>query len=121
MSLQEKLSEIRSIKLELDSMAKRNRTLRTRYQQLQTDVIHILQESNHPGVKLNDTAVLIKSKLMNHKKPKKQLQSDTLAILSKYGVHKPEELLRELEKVKTDAIIEKKKLEFVKTNPKKNI
>ena len=95
MSVQSKIDEVHSIKVELASMAKKSTNLRKRVKILESEICKYMESKNQEGFKYNGLAVIKENKVKNSVKPKKQQEKDMLTVLKKY-TNNPTNLLKEI-------------------------
>jgi hypothetical protein len=114
MSIQGKVNELQSIKLELKSLQARSSKLRKRMKQIEEDINDYLVSKDQPGLKYQGTAIIRETKEKRRVKKKNEQRSDVIYVLEKYGVHSPEKVFDEIMEAKRGSPTEHTKLKFKK-------
>jgi hypothetical protein len=96
MSIQSKIDEVHSIKVELTSLNKKSGILRKRVKILEADICKYMESKNQEGFKYNGLAVIKETNIKNTLKPKKQQEKDMIGVLKKY-TNNPTGLLKEIQ------------------------
>ena len=98
---------------------KENASLRKRSKVIEQNITEYLESKDQPGVKFQDTAIVVDKRPKWSYKSKKDTEEDSLRILEDYGVSNAKEVLDELSKARKGNEIETKKIKIKKIKSKK--
>jgi hypothetical protein len=119
MSIVSFINELQSIKVAIATHTKETAILRKRAKVIEQQITDYLEAKDQPGVKFQDTAIVVDTKPKWAYKNKKDTEEDSLKILEEYGVSNPKEALEELLKARKGDEIETKKIKIKKIKSKK--
>ena len=114
MSIVNFINELQSIYVAIAKNNKDNASLRKRSKLIEQNIAEYLESKDQPGVKFQDTAVVIDKRPKWSYKSKKNTEEDSLKILEEYGISNPKEVLDELLKSRKGDEIETKKIKIKK-------
>lgn len=114
MSIVNFINELQSIYIAIAKNNKDNASLRKRSKLIEQNIAEYLESKDQPGVKFQDTAVVIDKRPKWSYKSKKNTEEDSLKILEEYGISNPKEVLDELLKARKGDEIETKKIKIKK-------
>lgn len=101
--------ELESIRTEIKRLAKELRELRKTEKVVETRIISYLNETNQPGVKYTNTAVVLHEKTPTKPKKKADKIADMGDVLRRYGVTDIEKAIADIDAArKGEKIIEHK-------------
>jgi len=119
MSIVNFINELQSIYAAIAKNNKENASLRKRAKVIEQDITNYLESKEQPGVKFQDTAIVVDKRQKWSYKSKKDTEEDSLRILEDCGVPNPKEVLDELSKARKGNEIETKKIKIKKIKAKK--
>lgn len=119
MSIVNFINELQSINAAIAKNNKENASLRKRAKVIEQDITNYLESKEQPGVKFQDTAIVVDKRQKWSYKSKKDTEEDSLRILEDYGVPNPKEVLVELSKARKGNEFETKKIKIKKIKAKK--
>ena len=96
MNIQEQIRELKSINIEIKRLCKTTTDLRRKSKQLEKNIIEYLNHKEQPGVKFQDTAIILENKTKREVKKKQIVEEDLLDILKNNGVSNPKDVLKEI-------------------------
>lgn len=96
MNIQENIKELKSINVEIKRLTKSAAVLRKKAKQLEKDIIDYLNHKEQPGVKFQDTAIILENKYKREGKKKQSIEEDSLQILRDNGISDPQNVLKEI-------------------------
>lgn len=119
MSIVSNINELQSINVAISKNNKENSNLRKRKKIIEQQIAEYLDSKEQPGVKFQDTAIIIDKMTKWSYKNKKDKEEDSIKILEEYGVSNAKEALCELLKVRKGDETETKKIKIKKIKTKK--
>ena len=119
MSIVNFINELQSIYAAIAKNNKENASLRKRSKIIEQNITEYLESKDQPGVKFQDTAIVVDKRPKWSYKSKKDTEEDSLRILEDCGVPNPKEVLDELSKARKGNEIETKKIKIKKIKSKK--
>ena len=114
MSIVNFINELQSIKIAIAKNNKENASLRKRAKTIEQEIAEYLESKDQPGVKFQDTAIIVDKQSKWSYKSKKDTEEDSLRILEDSGVTNPKEVLDELKKARKGSETELKKIKIKK-------
>ena len=111
-TIQTSINELTSLNTELKRLNKTAYIVRQRIKEVEKNVLEYLKEKDQPGVKYQDKAIVVENKTKSLKKPKKEIEEDSLRILEDYGISNPKEVLNEILRARKGDEIENQKLKI---------
>jgi hypothetical protein len=108
------VNELRSINTEIKRLVKETSVLRKRAKVIEQNIVNFLDEKDQPGVKFQDTAIVLETKQKYTYKGKKDKEEDSLRILEEYGISNGKEVLDQLKRAGKGSEIESKKIKITK-------
>lgn len=118
MSIKNDVAELQAIKAEIQSLNTRRTKLREQLLAVETRIAQYLKSKEQPGLKNNGLAIILEEKeTLGHKRPKDR-DTDSIAVLERYGIKDSQKVLSELMQARKGEKIlkEKLKLQKYKTN-----
>ena len=119
MSIISYINELQSINLAITKNNKENSLLRKRKKVIEQQITEYLDSKDQPGVKFQDTALVIDKTTRWSYKNKKDKEEDSIKILEEYGISNAKEALDQLLKVRKGDETETKKIKIKKIKTKK--
>ena len=101
MSTKADVMELNELKIEIKRVSSSLKDLRTREKIIVERLAKYLDETNQPGVKYANTAIILEQRNPIARKKKKIQESDTLEVLRKHGILDPEQALKDIIKART--------------------
>lgn len=95
-TIQGNVKEYREINLEIKRLKTAISELKKRSTVLEKNIITYLNEKETPGLKYQNTAIIIENKEKRITKGKKESESDAIKILESQGIANPKEVLQQL-------------------------
>ena len=108
MNIQASVNELQNLNIELKRIKNNASDLRKKIKIVETNIMEYLKEKQQPGVKYQNTAILIENKSKRTSKPKKDREEDALRILEECGISDSKNIL--------DQILDARKGEEVEIN-----
>lgn len=115
-SIQSEVQELKNINLEIKRLQIETKKLRKRAVELEKNIITYLNEKEQPGVKYQNTAIVVENKAKKVRKSKKEIENDTLRILEENGVYNAKEVLAKISKTKSGDEIQMQKIKVQAIN-----
>ena len=114
MSILNYVNELRSINTEIKRLTQETSSLRKRAKIVEQDIISFLDEKDQPGVKFQDTAIVLETKQKYTYKGKKDKEEDSLRVLEECGISNSKEVLEQLKRAGKGGEFETKKIKITK-------
>ena len=114
MSIKGYVDELEQINLEIKRNNIRNKALRQRAKELESNISLYLAEKGQQGLKYKGRAIIMENKEKRQVKPKKEKQSSIISLLEEWGVTDTSEALTRLEDVQKRSPVEHQKIKFKK-------
>jgi hypothetical protein len=111
-TIQSNVNEIKEINLEIKLLQEKIKNLKKRSTELERDILQYLNEKEQPGVKYQNTAIVIENRQKNVMKKKKDANNEMLKFIAEHGISKPEEFLKHLNNIKKENVIEMQKIKI---------
>jgi hypothetical protein len=108
------VNELKSINTEIKRLVKETTSLRKRAKIIEQNIVEFLDAKDQPGVKFQDTAIVVETKSKWAYKGKKDKEEDSLRILEEYGISNPKNVLDELRKAGKGDELQAKKIKITK-------
>ena len=108
------VNELRSINTEIKRLVKETTALRKRAKVIEQNIVNFLDQKDQPGVKFQDTAIVLETKQKYSYKGKKDKEEDSLRILEDHGIPNSKEVLDLLKRAGKGTEIESKKIKITK-------
>ena len=86
MSIVNFINELQSIKLAITKHNQENASLRKRAKIIEQQITEYLESKDQPGVKFQDTAIIVDKQQKYSYKSKKDTEEDSLKILEDHGI-----------------------------------
>lgn len=118
MSIQTDVNELNNILIEMKRLNKSIADLRKRKKEIEGRITTFLQSKDQPGVKYKGMAIIAEDKKKICYKSKKDKEKSGIETLKKYGIHNPDEVLKEVISSMRGEELETKKLKIKKINQK---
>ena len=96
MSLKSYIQEVERIDIEIKRLSCSLKKLRKQKKIAEENIIRLLKDSDQPGVKYKNNAILVKPKKKKIRKTKNQKNNDILNVLYSLNVSQPEEALQKI-------------------------
>ena len=104
MSVKSDVDELQRINSEIKRTAESLKKLRAAKLNLESRIANFLKEKDLPGVKYNESVILLKQKATSKAKPKKVRQGEIIDLLINSGVQDPEGLLKKMNSIGREKI-----------------
>lgn len=114
MSIQANVIEIKAIQMELKGLNERKKVLKVREKALENEIKKYLKEREQPGIKHQETVIVLEEKECNSSKKVKEQEHDLLLVLEKHGIRDPVNVLKELMDARKGPKVLKEKLKISK-------
>lgn len=111
-TIQSNVNEIKEINLEIKQLQQKIKTLKKRSDELERDILQYLNEKDQPGVKYQNTAIVIENKQKNVLKKKKEANLEQLRFIAEQGISNPENFLKHLNNIKKENTVEMQKIKI---------
>ena len=95
-SIQASVKELKEINIEIKRLRTETSKLRKRATEIEKNIITYLNEKEQPGVKYQNTAIILENKPKRVAKSKKEVENDSLKILENCGIHNAKEVLNQI-------------------------
>lgn len=112
MSIKQYIDELTKIKNEIKINTLRNKDLRKRAGDLESNISEYLKSKDQEGLKYNGQAIIVENKEKYATKPKKTKQSDIKLLLQNLGVDNPDDAYNKLIECQKGEAITHQKLAF---------
>ena len=96
MSIQHDVQELKNINIEIQRHRKEMTKLRKRATEIEKNIIGYLNEKEQPGVKYQQTAIIIENKTKRIGKKQKEVDDDSIRILEQNGISNAKDVLNQL-------------------------
>ena len=96
MSIKPEINELNEINIEIKRLSGQLSVLRLRKKVVEKSVVTYLESKEQPGVKFNNTAIVVETKTKRLTKKKNERDIDALRILSEYGINDPKKVLNDI-------------------------
>lgn len=116
MSIRAYVDELDTINKEIRANNARNRLLRRRLREVESNITNYLQAKQQSGLKYNGRAIILERKDRRPAKNKKSKQEDLIRLLTDLGVSNPVEAYDRVIEVQKGDPIEKYKLKIKNLN-----
>jgi len=90
------VNELNQIKDEIKHVSTHLRILRKKSKQMEQYIIDYLKQKDQPGVKYDNTAIILESKPIRTSKKKSEIEEDAIRVLEEHGIDNPQVVLQEL-------------------------
>lgn len=114
MSIRADVTELQSIRAEIDSLNKRRRNLLKKEKEVQARIDQYLDIKGQPGLTHHGVSVRIVKKEGCAPKKNKERDQDACSVLQQHGVQNPEKVLRAVMAARKGEKITKRKLKLSK-------
>jgi len=114
MSIKNDIVELDQINTEIKRLYTEMRVLRKRAKNIEDRILIYLKEKDQPGLKYNNTAVVVENKDRALPKKKSESEHDIIRVLRDNGVDDPLSVYKQINEAKKGEIVEKQKLRFKK-------
>lgn len=104
MSVKGDVDELQRVNAEIKRTAEALKRLRETKLIIESRIANFLKEKDLPGVKYNESVILLKQKATSKAKPKKIRQGEIIDLLINSGVQDPEALLKKINSVGREKI-----------------
>lgn len=95
-SIQNNVKELKDINTEIKRLQIETKKLKKRAQDIEKNILSYLNEKEQPGLKYQNTAIIIENKAKRVSKSKKDSDSNAIRILEENGVHNAGEIMRKI-------------------------
>jgi len=95
-SIQSNVQELKEINLEIKRLQTQTKNLKKRATEIEKYIISYLNEKEQPGLKYQNTAIVLENKAQKIRKSKKDTENDTIRILEESGVSNAKEVLKKI-------------------------
>lgn len=101
MSIQANVQELKEINTEIKRLRGVASELKKRAEIIKKSIIEYLNEKEQPGLRDNNTALIIENKPKRLGKSKKDIEKDSLKILQENGISNAADVLKEILKARS--------------------
>lgn len=95
-SIQNNVQELKDINNEIKRLQIETKKLKKRAQDIEKNILSYLNEKEQPGLKYQNTAIIIENKAKRVTKPKKDIDANAVKILEEVGVFNAREILSKI-------------------------
>lgn len=110
--IQSNVKELREINVEIKNLQTKIKQLKARSVAIEKDILTYLNEKEQPGVKFQNTAIIIENKEKSIKKSSKDVEKEQIEFLKNSGVSNAEEVLKKISEIKKGDAIQMQKLKI---------
>jgi hypothetical protein len=114
MSILDYVNELKNVNIEIKRLNQQATKLRKRAKEVEQNIIEFLKEKNQPGVKFQDTAIVVENKSKWVRKGKKDIEEDSLKILEDNGIDDPKYVLEKILMARKGEELEQSKIKIKK-------
>lgn len=114
MSIKNYVDELEQIQAEIKRNNTRNKILRNRIKDLETNIADYLSQKGQHGVKYKGRAIIVENKERRIMKSKKQKEIDTISLFEELGIDNPQDAYSRLQETQRGDPIEQQKIKFKK-------
>lgn len=118
MSIKNYVNEMNLINAEIKRVSAHLKNLRKKSKELEEYIVIFLKQKDQPGLKYDNTAIIVETKAKRTSKKKSEAEIDALRVLEENGVENPQKVLQEIIEARKGYEIEQKKLKIKKINRK---
>ena len=95
-SIQNNVQELKNINTEIKRLQIETKKLKKRAQDIEKNILSYLNEKEQPGLKYQNTAIIIENKAKRIIRSKKDVDSNAIKILEENGVYNAREILNKI-------------------------
>jgi len=95
-SIQNNVKELKDINTEIKRLQIETKRLKKRAQDIEKNILSYLNEKEQPGLKYQNTAIIIENKAKRVGRSKKDADSNAIRILEESGVHNAREIFNKI-------------------------
>jgi cell division septum initiation protein DivIVA len=114
MSIKGYVDELEQLQAEIKRNNSRNRALRMRVKDLETNIKEYLAQKGQHGVKYKGRAIILENKERRPPKKKKEKEADVISLLEELGVEDPNKAYTRIQDVQKGDPIDQQKIKFRK-------
>jgi cell division septum initiation protein DivIVA len=114
MSIKSYVNELEQLHAEIKRNNSRNRALRTRVKNLESNIEEYLAQKGQHGVKYKGQAIILERKEHRPAKKKKKKEADVISLLEELGVEDPHKAYTRIQDAQKGDPIEQQKIKFKK-------
>ena len=114
MSIKNDILELNQINAEIKRLYTETRVLRKRSKNIEERILEYLKTKDQPGLKYNNTAIIVENKDRVIPKKKSDSEHDIIQVLRNNGVDDPVSVFKQITEAKKGETVEKRKLKFTK-------
>lgn len=118
MSIKNYVNEMNLINAEIKRVSAHLKNLRKKSKELEEYIVIFLKQKDQPGLKYDNTAIIVETKAKRTSKKKSEAEIDALRVLEENGVEDPRKVLQEIIEARKGYEVEQKKLKIKKINRK---
>jgi hypothetical protein len=96
MTIQGLVTELKDLNTEIKRMSRQISELRKQKAGVEEQIVNYLNEKEQPGLKYNDTAIILEKKSLRSAKKKSEADIEAVQILENHGIENPQEVLKEI-------------------------
>ncbi len=116
MSIQSDVKELKEINVEIKRIREQMSKLKKRGIVLEKNIIQYLNEKETPGLKYQNTAIIIENKKKRIAKSKKEIEAESIEILASQGIVNAKEVLNKILEARRGDKIDLQKVKIQKYN-----
>ena len=114
MSIKGYVDELNMLNQEIKRNNMKNRKLRERVKELETNIAAYLQSKDQTGVKYNGQAIVVEHKAKHLVKKKKEKEEDVISLFRSLGITDADYAYQKLQEVQRGETVEQTKLKVTK-------
>jgi len=111
-SIQGYVAELKNINVEIKRLQNEIKKFKKRAVEVEKNILTYLNEKEQPGVKYQNTAIIIENKAKRIAKTRKDVESEALRILQNNGVANPQEVLKQITESRKGDKVEMQKVKI---------
>lgn len=96
MSIKADINELNQVNAEIKRLGDLGRTLKKQAKVIESRILEYLQSKEQPGVKFNDTAIIVENKVKRGSKKTAERENDAIRILEDNGIDNAKQVLNQI-------------------------
>ena len=111
-NIQGLVTELKQLNVEIKRLSKKTSELRKQSKAVESQIVEYLKHKEQPGLKYNDTAIILETKSARTTKKKADMETDAIEILERHGIDNADSVLKEILDARKGDEIEKQKIKL---------
>lgn len=111
-SIQQNVQELKNINTEIKRLQIETKKLKKHAQDIEKNILSYLNEKEQPGLKYQNTAIIIENKAKRITRSKKDVDSNAIKILEENGVYNAREILNKIKESRKGDEIQMQKVKL---------